>query len=221
MSILSYNRPMPPLRPAVFLDRDGVIIENRADYVKSLAETKLIPGVLEALAQLARADWLIVVVTNQAAIGRHIITRETVDGINDYVIQAIGAAGGRVDRLYLCPHHPDDRCTCRKPAPGLLLQAAAELGIDLENSVMIGDAASDVQAALTAKVKPIFLLSGLAERLEQELALARQLNATIYPDLAAAVKALLEEAAETAAGACPSSISSDGRFSAGGCLRQQ
>jgi D-glycero-D-manno-heptose 1,7-bisphosphate phosphatase len=203
MSILSYNRLMPPLRSAIFLDRDGVIIENRADYVKSLAETKFLPGVLEALAQLARADWLIVVVTNQAAIGRHIITRETADAINDYVIQAIGAAGGRVDRLYLCPHHPDDRCACRKPAPGLLLQAAAELGIDLETSVMMGDAASDIQAALTAKVRPVFLLTGLAERLEQELALARQLNATIYPDLATAVKALLEESAETAAGASP------------------
>jgi D-glycero-D-manno-heptose 1,7-bisphosphate phosphatase len=182
---------MPPLRPAVFLDRDGVIIQNRADYVKSLAETKFIPGVLEALAQLARADGLIVVVTNQAAIGRHIITRETVDTINDYVLQTIAAAGGRVDGLYLCPHHPDDCCTCRKPAPGLLLQAAAELGIVLQTSVMMGDAASDVQAARAAGVKPVFLLTGLAERLEQELAVAQQLNAAVYPDLAAAVKVLL------------------------------
>jgi D-glycero-D-manno-heptose 1,7-bisphosphate phosphatase len=185
---------MPSLRPAVFLDRDGVIVKNRADYVKSLAETQFIPGALEALAQLARADWLIVVVTNQGVIGRHIITRETVEQINDYVIQSIVAAGGRVDGVYVCPHHPAERCACRKPAPGLLLQAAAELGIDLAASVMIGDAVSDVRAALAAKAKPIFLLTGLAERVESELEQARQLNAAIYPDLTAAVRQLLENA---------------------------
>ena len=183
---------MPSLRSAVFLDRDGVIIENRADYVKSLAETKFIPGAVEALAQLAKTDRLIVIVTNQAVIGRHIITREAVEEINQYVIQNVVAAGGRVDGLYLCPHHPADNCPCRKPAPGLLLQAAAELGIDLTASVMIGDAVSDVQAALAVRAKPIFVLTGLAGRLESELARARRLNAAIYPDLAAAVRHLLE-----------------------------
>jgi D-glycero-D-manno-heptose 1,7-bisphosphate phosphatase len=186
---------MPRLRPAVFLDRDGVIIENRADYVKSLAERKFIPGAVQALAQLAPTDWLVVIVTNQAAIGRHIITREMAQAINENVVQAIAAAGGRVDGVYVCPHHPADRCTCRKPGPGLLLQAAAELGIDLAASVMIGDAVSDVQAALAAGVKPMFLLTGLADRLELELTQARQLNAEIYPDLAAAVRRLLAETA--------------------------
>ena len=183
---------MPSLRSAVFLDRDGVIIENRADYVKSLAEIKFIPGAVEALAQLAKTDRLIVIATNQAVIGRHIITREAVEEINQYVIQKVVAAGGRVDGLYLCPHHPADNCPCRKPAPGMLLQAAAELGIDLTASVMIGDSVSDVQAALAAKAEPIFLLTGLAGRLESELARARRLNAAIYPDLAAAVRHLLE-----------------------------
>jgi D-glycero-D-manno-heptose 1,7-bisphosphate phosphatase len=195
MPIPAYNRRMPLLRSAIFLDRDGVIIENRADYVKSLAETKFIPGALEALAQLARGNWLIVIVTNQAAIGRHIITRETVDEINGHVIRSIVAAGGRLDGLYLCPHHPDEHCLCRKPAPGLLLQAAAELNIDLARSVMIGDAVSDVRAALAAGVQPIFLCSGLAERLEAEQAKARELQATVFPDLAAAVGRLLEQEA--------------------------
>jgi len=183
---------MPLLRSAVFLDRDGVIIENRADYVKSLAERKFIPGAVEALARLAKTDWLIVIVTNQAAIGRHIITREAAEAINENVVQTIVAAGGRVDGVYVCPHTPDDGCACRKPAPGLLWQAAAELGIDLGASVMIGDAVSDVQAALAAGVRPIFVLTGLAERLAAELAQARQLNAAIYPDLAAAVRHILE-----------------------------
>lgn len=183
---------MPALRPAVFIDRDGVIIENRADYVKSLAETKFMPGVLQALARLARTDWLIVIATNQAAIGRQIITRETADTINAYVVNNITGAGGRIDGVYLCPHRPDEGCACRKPAPGMLLEAAAELDIDLKASVMIGDAASDIQAALAAGARPIFLLTGLVERREQELAQARRLQAAIFEDLAAAVEALVE-----------------------------
>jgi D-glycero-D-manno-heptose 1,7-bisphosphate phosphatase len=182
---------MPVLRPATFLDRDGVIIENRADYVKSLAETQFIPGALEALARLAQRDGLIVIVTNQAAIGRQIITRETAEAINAHIVAHVRAVGGRVDGVYLCPHRPDEGCACRKPAPGMLLQAAAELDIDLPASVMIGDATSDLQAALAAGVKPIFLLTGLLERREQELAQAQRLNAAIFDDLAAAVSQLL------------------------------
>ncbi len=182
---------MPVLRPAVFLDRDGVIIENRADYVKSLSETKFVPGALEALAWLAQHHWLIVIVTNQAAIGRQILAREAVDAINAYVVSQITAAGGRVDGLYLCPHHPDESCACRKPAPGMLLQAAADLDIDLGKSLMIGDAVSDVQAALAAGVRPVFVLSGLAERQAQEMAQAQHLNAAVFADLAAAVNHLL------------------------------
>jgi D-glycero-D-manno-heptose 1,7-bisphosphate phosphatase len=190
---------MPELHPAIFLDRDGVIIENRPDYVKSLAETRFVPGALAAMARLAQRDWLIVVVTNQAAIGRQIITLEKAEAINAHVVANIVAAGGRVDGLYLCPHRPEDGCTCRKPAPGLLLQAAAELGIDLEASTMIGDAASDLQAARAAGARPILVLTGLPERHEQELAQARRLRAAIFPDLAAAADHLL-----AAAGGSPS-----------------
>ena len=184
---------MPALHPAIFLDRDGVIIENRADYVKSISETKFIAGAVEAVAQLARRGWLIVIVTNQAAIGRRIITQEVVEAINAYIVNAITAAGGRVDGIYLCPHRPDEACACRKPAPGLLLQAARDLDIDLKTSVMIGDAASDIQAALAAGVKPIFVLTGLAERQAQELALARRLNAAVFDSLAVAAPHLLND----------------------------
>ena len=186
---------MPVLRPAVFLDRDGVIIENRADYIKSLAETRFIPGALAALARLAQHDWLIVIVTNQAAIGRQIITRETAEAINAHVVAGIVAAGGRVDGLYLCPHRPEDGCACRKPAPGLLLQAAEELGIDLEASIMIGDAASDLLAARAAGARPILVLTGLAERREQVLAQAIRLEAASFADLSAAADHILSAAA--------------------------
>jgi D-glycero-D-manno-heptose 1,7-bisphosphate phosphatase len=180
------------LRPAIFLDRDGVIIENRADYVKSLAEVKFIAGAVEAVARLGRRDWLIIIVTNQAAIGRRIVAREAVEMINAYVVDTIIAAGGRVDGVYFCPHHPDEACACRKPKPGLLLQAANDLSIDLKASVMIGDAASDVQAAVAAGVKPILVLTGLAERQAQELARAQRLNTAVYATLAAAADQLLD-----------------------------
>jgi len=180
------------LRPAVFLDRDGVIIENRADYVKSLAEVQFIPGALTALARLARHNLLIVIVTNQSAIGRGIVARETVDAINAYVVGQIVSAGGRVDGLYLCPHHPQDGCACRKPAPGMLLEAARDLDIDLAASVMIGDALTDVQAAEAVRVEPILVLTGLGSAQVHWWTPAQNPLLTV-PDLAAAVEQILNE----------------------------
>ena len=176
---------MPSLVPAVFLDRDGVIIENRASYVRSVAEVRFIPGALEALARLAHLPNPIVVVTNQSPIGRGLISREAVDQINAHVRRSVEAAGGRVDGVYLCPHRPEEGCECRKPAPGLLLQAARDLGIDLPASLVIGDAVSDVQAAVAVGATPVLVLSGLGG--PQDL-LAARLGATVtLPDLASAV----------------------------------
>ena len=185
--------PATPLRPAVFLDRDGVIIEHRDDYVKSLAEVYFIPGAVEALARLARHDYLTVIATNQSAIGRGLMTRADADAINAHILERIAAAGGRVDGLYLCPHRPEDGCACRKPAPGMLLDAARDLGVDLGASVMIGDALTDVLAAQAAGVKPILVLTGLGHRQTQEL-IPPELNHTLrVPDLATAIERLLGE----------------------------
>ncbi|HUS15776.1 MAG TPA: HAD-IIIA family hydrolase, partial [Chloroflexia bacterium] len=140
------------------MDRDGVIIENRADYVKSLDEVHFIPGVFAALAGAARLNCRLVIVTNQSAIGRGLIDMAMAGRINDFVAQRVAAAGGRVDGVYVCPHRPDAGCDCRKPEPGMLLQAAAELGIHLAASVMIGDALSDVQAGQRAGVRGTILV---------------------------------------------------------------
>lgn len=186
---------MPPaLRPAVFLDRDGVIIENRADYVKSAAEVVFLPGALDALARLAHHDVLIVIATNQSAIGRGLLTREVADAINAYVRDQIAAVGGRVDAVYVCPHRPEDNCACRKPAPGLLLDAARDLGIDLGASAMIGDALTDVQAAQAAGVRPILVLTGLGRQQAQSFPDSATNHTLTVPDLAAAVAQLVEEA---------------------------
>jgi D-glycero-D-manno-heptose 1,7-bisphosphate phosphatase len=139
-------------RPAIFLDRDGVLIENRDDYVLAWDDVVWLPGAREALAQLRDAPFAVVIVTNQSAVGRRLITPQAAAGINARLVEAIRAAGGRIDGVYLCPHTDADGCDCRKPAPGLLLRAAAELDLDLERSLLIGDALSDIIAARAAGV---------------------------------------------------------------------
>jgi len=147
-------------RRAVFLDRDGVIIENRDDYIRSWQEVYFLPGASEALRRLSHSDYAVVLVSNQSAVGRGIISLEQALRINQRVVAEIEARGGRVDASYLCPHHPDEGCNCRKPAPGMLLRAAEELGLDLVRSYVIGDAASDIQAAQAVGAQGILLLTG-------------------------------------------------------------
>ena len=147
-------------RPAVFLDRDGVINENRNDYVKSWSEFVFKPGVFEPLKALSRNHHAIVLITNQSGIGRGFVDRSTVDSIHHRMQEVIHAAGGRVDAIYYCPHRPADNCDCRKPKSGLLVRAAQELNLDLDDSFFIGDAVSDVDAALTAGCSPVYVLSG-------------------------------------------------------------
>jgi D-glycero-D-manno-heptose 1,7-bisphosphate phosphatase len=179
-----------PLRkkPAVFLDRDGVIIENRLDYVKSIAEVHFIPGALDALARASRLDWYLVVVTNQSAIGQGLLSWETSVAINDFVVQQLKAAGGRLDGLYVCPHLAGAGCACRKPAPGLLLSAAEDLGIDLAASMMIGDALTDLQAGQAAGTQALLVSTGRGAGQAAGLVQAGLAGVPVLADLAAALE---------------------------------
>ena len=152
--------PLSERRPAIFLDRDGVINENRPDHVKAWPEFTFVPGALEALRALARLPAAIIVVTNQAIIGRGRVAAPVVDDIHVRMLREINAKGGRVDAIYLCPHRPEDGCDCRKPKPGMLLWAGRDLNLDLGRSVFVGDAISDAQAALAAGVMPFRVDSG-------------------------------------------------------------
>lgn len=190
--------PAASLRPAVFLDRDGVLIENRADYVRSLAQVAYIPGALDALARLAaaRPAWPILIATNQSAVGRGLVSLEMVQAINAAVGAQVQAAGGRIDQFYVCPHHPDADCPCRKPRPGLLRQAAAEWQVDLAASVFIGDALTDVQAGLAAGAQPILVRTGLGQAQAEAVSRAG-LRPPVVADLAAAVALVLDGWAHT------------------------
>jgi len=139
------------LRPAVFLDRDGTINED-VGYLSELSHLTLYPWAVDAVRLLNRAGYLVVMVTNQGGIGRQMIRPEFVAELHAVIDQRLAAGGARVDGWYFCPHHPEALvealrlvCRCRKPAPGMALDAARDLGIDLGRSWVIGDKWIDVQ----------------------------------------------------------------------------
>jgi D-glycero-D-manno-heptose 1,7-bisphosphate phosphatase len=162
---------MQGVRPAVFLDRDGVINENLdGSYVQAWEAFRFLPGAIEAIAALTRAGFPIVVVTNQAGIGKGLMAEETVMDLHRRMLAAIEAGGGSVDAVLYCPHRVEDGCACRKPQPGLFRRAAAQLGLDLARSVFVGDAVSDVQAALAAGCRPILVRTGRGRAAQAQLA---------------------------------------------------
>ncbi len=144
-------------RPAVFLDRDGVLNEAFVtDDVprppRTLAEFRILPGVAEACGVLRQAGFVLVVVTNQPDIARGTQTRAEVDEMNEFLRRQLP-----LDEICVCPHDDADGCTCRKPRPGMLLDAAARLGLDLARSVSVGDRWRDVEAALRAGVTAVYV----------------------------------------------------------------
>lgn len=145
---------------AIFLDRDGVICENRSDHVKSWQEFRFLPGVKESVAALSRLGLPIIVVTNQAAIGRGMVSTSVVEDIHQRMVAELATHGGRIDRVVYCPHHPKDNCNCRKPEPGMLWQVAEEMGIDLTCSYLVGDAAADLIAGQRAGCQTFLVLTG-------------------------------------------------------------
>ena len=174
---------------AIFLDRDGVLNENRANYVKTWQEFVWLPGSLDALAALALPDRPIIVVTNQSMVGRGLVSNSTLDDIHARMLQQASSHGGRIDAVYACLHTPSDACSCRKPLPGLLHRAARDHEIDLADSVFIGDAFTDYQAATAAGVPYVQVRSGKGAADAQRVAAADQ-QVPIVANLHAAVPLL-------------------------------
>jgi D-glycero-D-manno-heptose 1,7-bisphosphate phosphatase len=145
----------------IFLDRDGVINRDSANYIKSWAEFEFLPGSLEALALMHRAGYRLIVITNQSAVGRGYFPLTVLEEMHRRMGAAVAAAGGRIDDIFFCLHRPDENCACRKPRPGLILQAQARHAIDLSQSVMVGDSAKDIQCGQNAGCgATILVLSG-------------------------------------------------------------
>ncbi len=134
----------------VLLDRDGVINEDSPDYIKNWSEFHFIPGSLDALAVLHSHGYQVVIITNQSIIGRNMVDPSTLAETHRNLIQAVEADGGKIRDIFFCPHTPDDGCKCRKPAPGLILNAQKKFGFDLAETAMIGDSEKDMLAARNA-----------------------------------------------------------------------
>ncbi len=148
------------MNQALFLDRDGVINEDREDYVKSWEEFRFITGVRSALKKLQQAKIPVVVITNQSIIGRGIVTEKELSYIHDRMINAVQKSGGRIAKIYFCPHRPDEQCHCRKPRIGLLKKAAKEMNLDLKKSLFVGDTLKDIQAGKRAGCRTLLVQTG-------------------------------------------------------------
>lgn len=174
--------PAPPL---VLLDRDGVVNRDSGEYIKSVAEWEPLPGSLEAIAKLTQAGFRVVVVTNQSGVGRGLFDAATLAEIHAAMIAAARAHGGEIAAVFFCPHRPDEGCSCRKPRPGLLLQAAEAFGSHLAGVPFIGDKLSDVEAARAAGARPILVGAGADA--------AGVAGVEHFADLAAAAAVLIAE----------------------------
>ena len=173
----------------VILDRDGVINADSDRYIKSPQEWQPIPGSLAAIARLHRAGWRIIVATNQSGVARGLFDLDTLMRIHEKMHRAVRDAGGLIDAVFFCPHVPDDACECRKPRPGLLVDIASRLRIELSGVPAIGDSLRDLQAARAAGATPILVRTGKGMQTLTEPGLDPDIP--VFRDLADAVDDLL------------------------------
>lgn len=144
----------------IILDRDGVINYNSKSYIKNPDEWVPIPGSLEAMATLCKAGHTIVVATNQSGVGRNYYSFNMLENIHKKMRAALATLKGYIDHIYICPHRPEDGCSCRKPKPGLLLTIAQDYPELFKQALFVGDSLTDIQAAQAAGCQPILVKTG-------------------------------------------------------------
>jgi D-glycero-D-manno-heptose 1,7-bisphosphate phosphatase len=168
----------------VILDRDGTINEASDEFVKSPEEWRPLPGALEAIARLNHAGYQVVVVSNQAGLGRGLLDMVQINAMHAKMHKMLAAVGGRVEAIFLCPHTPEEACACRMPAPGLFEQIAERWGISLAGVPVLGDQLCDVQAGSVAGCEPHLVLTGLgAQWRDQPLAVGFPPETQVHQDL--------------------------------------
>ena len=183
-------------KPAILLDRDGTLIEER-HYLSDPSRIAIFPGAIEALSQLSRAGYALVIVTNQSGIGRGLFTEDQLAIVHRHLEELLAAGGVRLDGIYHCPHAPDQACDCRKPLPGMALDIGRRYGVELGEVPMVGDTLRDLQAAQAAGCEPHLVRSGRAASLSAaEVAdMVRQVPGTVvHRDLGELATHLLERA---------------------------
>ena len=168
----------------VILDRDGVINYESNAYVQSPEAWRPLPGSLRAIALFNQLGYSVVVATNQSGIGRGYFTEATLAQIHNKMHRSLKPYHGCIDRIFYCPHRPDEHCQCRKPAPGLLKKISQHYHVALQEQIFVGDSLCDIQVANAVNCKPYLVLTGNGQ---QTLAAAPWLTKTvsIFPDLLA------------------------------------
>jgi D-glycero-D-manno-heptose 1,7-bisphosphate phosphatase len=161
-------------RIAAFLDRDGTLNEE-VGYVRTPEDLQLVPGAAAAVRRLNDRGITVCVISNQSGVARGFLTEADLTGIHAKLTDELRREGARADRIYYCPHHPaagiapfNVECDCRKPAPGMLLRAGQELGIDLSRSFVVGDSVVDMQAGLAVGATTILVLTGYGRASREE-----------------------------------------------------
>lgn len=192
---------MSPLNRAVFLDRDGTINEE-VGYIDSREKLRIIPGTVEAIRRLNKRGMKVIVVTNQSAVARGIITEEVLNEINNALTEKLSMGGAFIDAIYYCPHHPTEgkgvyrvECECRKPRTGLLIRASHDLGIDLRKSYVVGDTITDIIMAKKAGAKGVLVLTGYGSSHVSMLESVREAEVPAYiaKDLSEAVDWIIKD----------------------------
>lgn len=181
-----------PGRGLVILDRDGVINRDSAEFVKSSAELTPLPGSVDAIVRLSNAGFTVAVASNQSGIARGLFDRAALRAMHLKLRRLVKKRGGRIDRIVVCPHGPDDDCDCRKPRPGLLKRLSRHYGADLDGVPVIGDSLRDLEAAADVGARPILVRTGNGRKTEATLTGALA-DTEVFDDLAAAAAALLAD----------------------------
>ena len=178
----------------IILDRDGVINFDSQHFIKTPEEWIPIPGSLEAITELNRAGFTVVVATNQSGIARGLFTRTTLEHIHQKIIAELALKGGKIDGFYICPHGPLEACACRKPKPGLIHQIAKTYDLNLKKNPVycIGDSLRDLEAATAAFCIPILVGTGNGQKTRAMLSDSLQ-HTRFFSDLNIAIKTLLQE----------------------------
>lgn len=176
----------------VILDRDGVINHDSDEFIKSPDEWQPIDGSIAAIVKLSSAGFTVAVATNQSGVARKLIDLPTLESIHRHFRNKVKEAGGDLGKIIFCPHHPDENCECRKPAPGMLLKLSRQYGVPLDRVPVVGDSLRDIEAARAAGARPILVLTGNGKETAAAIAAAGD-DVETYADLSEAVAAILAD----------------------------
>ena len=172
----------------IVLDRDGVINVDSPDYIKSADEWVPLPGSIQAIASLSQAGHKIYVATNQGGLARQKFYLPDLEAMHAKLLRLVGAAGGQIEKIFFCPHHPNAECECRKPRPGLLNQIRRFHPGTIDTLTFVGDSVKDIDAAIAGDADPVLVLTGNGKATLQVIQ-QRGLMIEVHSDLAAFAKA--------------------------------